>query len=53
VSLFLVSFLSFLLVVEARDLRAADPGGYSDPYVKVKLDGKKEKSRVVTKTLNP
>ena len=37
-------------VVEARDLAAADPNGYSDPYVKIKLhDGTKEKSHTIQK----
>jgi len=47
-------------VVEARDLSAADPNGYSDPYVKLKLvhtdnNGKdsKDKSHIINRSLNP
>lgn len=37
-------------MVEARDLASADPNGYSDPYVKVKIqDEKKEKSHTLQK----
>jgi hypothetical protein len=37
-------------VVEARDLAAADPNGYSDPYIKVKIqDERKEKSHTMHK----
>jgi Ca2+-dependent lipid-binding protein len=43
-----------LTVVEAKDLKAVDSGGTSDPYVKV-MHNKKEilKTQVVKKNLNP
>ncbi|CAG8554094.1 17567_t:CDS:10 [Acaulospora morrowiae] len=43
-----------LSIIEAKDLIAADSGGTSDPYVKVKLN-KKEiyKTQIIKKTLNP
>jgi hypothetical protein len=43
-------------VIEARGLRAADLNGFSDPYVKVSLTGKKKfvrRTRKILKTLNP
>ncbi|CEH17519.1 Ca2-dependent lipid-binding protein CLB1/vesicle protein vp115/Granuphilin A, contains C2 domain [Ceraceosorus bombacis] len=41
-------------VVSAKNLRAADRGGKSDPYVKFNLNGKETfKSKIVKKTVNP
>ena len=50
-----------LTAVEARDLLASDSNGKSDPYFKIPhnqygvldLPGKKHKSKVIKKTLNP
>jgi Ca2+-dependent lipid-binding protein len=48
------------IVIEARNLIAADAGGTSDPYVEITLpslkDPKKpktEKTKAIKKTLNP
>jgi stress response protein SCP2 len=40
-------------VPEAKDLLGKDRNGLSDPYVKLYVNGKKSKSRVVRKCLNP
>ena len=40
-------------LMDASGLRAADRGGTSDPYVKLKLGGAKRQSTVVKKTLAP
>jgi len=37
----------------ATNLRSADRGGSSDPYVKLKVNATEHKSKVVDKTLNP
>lgn len=42
-----------LVLIEARDLVAADLRGTSDPYVKVQYGNKKKRTKVVYKTLNP
>ena len=40
-------------LLSASGLLAADKGGKSDPYVKLTLDGRTQKSAVVKKTLSP
>ena len=42
-----------LVLVEARDLIAADWRGTSDPYVRVQYGNLKKRTKVVYKTLNP
>eukprot|EP01018_Ginkgo_biloba_P027009 Gb_21359 [translate_table: standard] len=42
-----------LVLVEARDLIAADWRGTSDPYVRVQYGSTKKRTKVVYKTLNP
>ncbi|KAF6158312.1 hypothetical protein GIB67_022392 [Kingdonia uniflora] len=41
-----------LILVEARDLTAADLRGTSDPYVRVQYRNMKKKTKVVYKTLH-
>ena len=38
---------------KGEDLPSADPNGYSDPYVKFKLNDKMQKSSIKRFTLNP
>ena len=38
---------------KGEDLPAADPNGYSDPYIKFKLNDMSKKSTVKRFTLNP
>lgn len=40
-------------LIEARNIPALDPNGFSDPYVKLKLGRQKFRSKVVKKSLNP
>lgn len=40
-------------VIEARNLLAMDPNGFSDPYVKLQLGKQRFKTKVVKKSLNP
>ncbi|KAG8087292.1 hypothetical protein GUJ93_ZPchr0010g9308 [Zizania palustris] len=40
-------------VIEARNLRAMDSNGFSDPYVKLQLGKQRFKTKVVKKNLNP
>ncbi|KAK4373661.1 hypothetical protein RND71_009045 [Anisodus tanguticus] len=40
-------------VIEARNIPAMDPNGFSDPYVKLSLGKQKFRSKVVKKCLNP
>lgn len=43
-------------VVEATNLKSADPNGFSDPYFKLKIDNateRKEKTPIFSTTLNP
>ncbi|OVA19744.1 C2 calcium-dependent membrane targeting [Macleaya cordata] len=40
-------------VIEARNLRAMDLNGFSDPYVKLQLGRQKFRTKVVKKNLNP
>ncbi|KAF3620442.1 C2 and GRAM domain-containing protein [Capsicum annuum] len=40
-------------VIEARNIPAMDPNGFSDPYVKLSLGRQKFRSKVVKKCLNP
>uniref|UniRef100_A0A1J3EC76 C2 domain-containing protein n=1 Tax=Noccaea caerulescens TaxID=107243 RepID=A0A1J3EC76_NOCCA len=42
-----------LVLVEARDLVAADLRGTSDPYVRVQYGEKKQRTKVIYKTLQP
>lgn len=42
-----------LVLVEARDLVAADLRGTSDPYVRVQYGEKKQRTKVIYKTLHP
>ncbi|ESQ48067.1 hypothetical protein EUTSA_v10020065mg [Eutrema salsugineum] len=42
-----------LVLVEARDLVAADLRGTSDPYVRVQYGEKKQRTKVIFKTLHP
>ncbi|GAB4851993.1 AT3g18370/MYF24_8 [Ancistrocladus abbreviatus] len=42
-----------LILIEARDLVAADLRGTSDPYVRVQYGNMKRKTKVMYKTLNP
>ncbi|KAL6007485.1 hypothetical protein ACLOJK_032983 [Asimina triloba] len=42
-----------LVLVEAKDLIAADLNGTSDPYVRVQYGNVKKRTKVVYKTLNP
>ncbi|KAF2948221.1 synaptotagmin-5 isoform X1 [Oryza sativa Japonica Group] len=42
-----------LVIIEARDLIAADLRGTSDPYVRVHYGSKKKRTKVVYKTLSP
>lgn len=44
----------FIEIISCRELFAADKGGTSDPYVKIKLGGKEvHKTTHIEKTLNP
>eukprot|EP01102_Stenamoeba_stenopodia_P018103 TRINITY_DN6598_c0_g1_i1.p1 TRINITY_DN6598_c0_g1~~TRINITY_DN6598_c0_g1_i1.p1 ORF type:complete len:1022 (+),score=273.92 TRINITY_DN6598_c0_g1_i1:149-3214(+) len=40
-------------VLHANDLKIADENGTSDPYVKMTLEGKTQKTKVIQKNLNP
>ncbi|RZC65921.1 hypothetical protein C5167_009611 [Papaver somniferum] len=40
-------------VIEGRNLKACDPNGFSDPYVKLQLGKQRLKTKVVKKNLNP
>ncbi|GAA0182912.1 hypothetical protein LIER_30450 [Lithospermum erythrorhizon] len=40
-------------VIEARNIPAMDPNGFSDPYVKISLGKHKARTKVVKKCLNP
>ncbi|KAK4491884.1 hypothetical protein RD792_002664 [Penstemon davidsonii] len=40
-------------VIEAKNIPAMDPNGFSDPYVKLQLGKQRFKSKVVKKCLNP
>ncbi|KAL8461719.1 hypothetical protein ACS0TY_032995 [Phlomoides rotata] len=40
-------------VIEAKDIPALDPNGFSDPYVKLQLGKQRCRSKVVKKCLNP
>ncbi|XP_073139548.1 C2 and GRAM domain-containing protein At1g03370-like isoform X1 [Henckelia pumila] len=40
-------------VIEARNIRALDPNGSSDPYVKLQLGRQKFRTKVLKKCLNP
>lgn len=40
-------------VIEARNIPAMDPNGFSDPYVKLQLGKQRFRSKVVKKSLNP
>ena len=38
---------------KGEDLPSADPNGYSDPYIKFKLNNKTQKSSIKRFTINP
>ncbi|VFQ73000.1 unnamed protein product [Cuscuta campestris] len=40
-------------VIEARNIPAMDPNGFSDPYVKLQVGKQRYKTKVVKKCLNP
>lgn len=40
-------------LIEARNLPAMDPNGFSDPYVKLQLGKQRYRSKVIKKCLNP
>ncbi|XP_059663715.1 C2 and GRAM domain-containing protein At1g03370 [Cornus florida] len=40
-------------VIEARNIPAMDPNGFSDPYVKLQLGKQKFRTKVIKKCLNP
>ncbi|KZV30965.1 hypothetical protein F511_31142 [Dorcoceras hygrometricum] len=40
-------------VIEARNIPAMDPNGFSDPYVKLQLGRQRYRSKVIKKCLNP
>lgn len=40
-------------VIEARNIPAMDPNGYSDPFVRLKLGRQRFKTKVVKKSLTP
>ncbi|XP_061478398.1 multiple C2 and transmembrane domain-containing protein 1 isoform X2 [Rhineura floridana] len=42
-----------ITLIEGRELKAMDPNGFSDPYVKFRLGHQKYKSKIMPKTLNP
>ncbi|XP_053154643.1 multiple C2 and transmembrane domain-containing protein 1 isoform X4 [Hemicordylus capensis] len=42
-----------ITLIEGRELKAMDPNGLSDPYVKFRLGHQKYKSKIMPKTLNP
>ncbi|KAJ1282797.1 hypothetical protein BS78_03G079300 [Paspalum vaginatum] len=42
-----------LVIIEGRDLVAADLRGTSDPYVRVQYGNKKKRTKVIYKTLSP
>lgn len=42
-----------LVIIEARDLVAADLRGTSDPYVSIQYGDQRRKTKVIHKTLNP
>ncbi|XP_019443304.1 PREDICTED: synaptotagmin-5-like isoform X4 [Lupinus angustifolius] len=42
-----------LVLIEGRDLIAADRRGTSDPYVRVQYGNLKKRTKVISKTLNP
>jgi len=42
-----------LEVLEAKNLKAGDIGGTSDPYCNIKFDDKTEKTSTIKSTVNP
>lgn len=48
-----MSYALHIKVIEAKNLKAADLNGFSDPYVKLSVDKKEHKTKIIKKTLNP
>lgn len=40
-------------VIEAKNIPAMDPNGFSDPYVRLRVGNQRHKTKVVKKSLNP
>ena len=51
--LFNVQGAVMVTLKKGEDLPSADPNGYSDPYVKFKLNGNSKKSTIKRFTINP
>ena len=42
-----------IVLVEGNNLISMDDNGFSDPYVKFKLEGERYRSKTILRTLNP